>query len=180
MTIPDWHEEPISKKRDLKAFDCGKDGEPLNEFLQRFAYRNHKKGGAKTFLAIDDANGRVMGYYSLAPTSASYEQTPESAREGLPRHPVPGFRLARLATDKSLQCSGLGTQLLLAAGKRCIQVAADVGGVALFIDAKSERAAKWYEDRGAERLIGISEGFPVPMVIPLKTLEVALKEAGKL
>jgi GNAT superfamily N-acetyltransferase len=180
MTIPDWHEEPISKKRDLKAFDCGKDGEALNEFLRRFAYGNHKKGGAKTFLAIEDASGRVLGYYSLAPTSASYEQTPESARKGLPRHPVPGFRLARLATDKSLQGGGLGTQLLLAAGKRCIQVADEIGGVALFLDAKTERAAKWYGDRGAERLIGVSKDSPIPMVIPLKTLEAALKEAGQL
>ncbi len=178
MTVPDWHEEPIQKAHDRTAFDCNDND--LNEYLRKFARQNHESGGAKTFLAISDLDGRVLGYYTLAPTSANYEQTPDSARRGLPRHAVPGFRLGRLATDRYQHGTGLGTQLLLAAALRCIKVAGEVGGVALFIDAKTERAAKWYEDRGAERLTGIPEGFPIPVVIPLKTLESALRAAGKL
>lgn len=178
MTLPDWHEEPIGRHHDRKSFDCGDN--VLNTYLEKFARQNHESGGAKTFLAIDDADGRVLGYYSVAPTSASYEQMPASARQGLPRHPVPGFRLVRLAMDRRVQGLGFGTQLLLAAGKRCIQVAGEVGGVALFIDAKTERAANWYEGRGATRLVAVPEGLPIPMVIPLKTLEAALKAAGQL
>lgn len=178
MTFSDWHEEAISKGHDRDAFDCA--DAVLNEYLRKFARQNHESGGAKTFLAIDDADGRVIGYYSIAPTSAVYDQMPASAKKGLPRHPVPGFRLARLAIDKNQQGGGLGTQLLLAAGKRCLQVAAAAGGVALFIDAKTERAAQWYETRGAERLVGVPEGFPVPMVLPFKTLRAALEAAGKL
>ena len=52
MTV--WHEEPISKKHDREAFDCG--DEALNEFLRRYACNSHEMGGAKTFLAIDDAD----------------------------------------------------------------------------------------------------------------------------
>lgn len=176
--MPRWHEEAIGKDHDRRSFDCG--DEILDRYLERFARQNHESGGAKTFLAVEDVGGRVLGYYSVAPMSASYEHVPSSARKGLARHPVPGFRLARLAVDRSVQGSGFGTQLLLAAARRCIQAAGEVGGVALFIDAKTDRAAQWYEARGASRLIGVSEGYPLPLVIPLKTLEAALRAAGHL
>jgi len=46
---------------------------------------------------------------------------------------------------------------LLAAGARALSVAAEVGGVALAIDAKNERAAIWYERFGAIRLLDDSK-----------------------
>ncbi len=66
--------------------------------------------------------------------------------------------------------SGLGGELLLAAGKRALSVAAKVGGVALAIDAKNERAAAWYERFGAMRLL---DG-PLKLILPLKTIADAL------
>lgn len=178
MTVPAWHEEPINKTQKRDSFDCGDDA--LNTYLRNFARQNHERGGAKTFLALSDADARVLGYYSLAPAQVEYEQTPESLRKGLSRYPIPGFRLARLATDKSVQGSGLGTQLLLVAGHRCLQVADLTGGAALFIDAKHERAAAWYEARGAERMVVEAVGNPLALFISLKTIEAALRAAGKL
>ncbi|WP_244832505.1 GNAT family N-acetyltransferase [Caballeronia sp. TF1N1] len=178
MIVPAWHEEAIGKQHDRGGFDCGED--ELNLYLKKYARQNHENGGAKTFLAIEDEGDRIIGYYTLAPCSALYEQTPEAARKGLPRHPVPGFRLARLAIDKSVSGNGLGTQLILAAGRRCIKVAGEVGGVALFIDAKNESVADWYVARGAERLVGVPDGLPIPMVISLRTIAAALKAANQL
>lgn len=40
-----------------------------------------------------------------------------------------------------MQGRGLGGGMLLAAGKRCMAVAQEVGGVALLIDAKGDQAA---------------------------------------
>ncbi len=111
-----WHEEPINRKHDREAFDCGE--EALNEFLRRYARKSHELGGAKTFLAIDDADNNIIGFYSLSPASVDYARTPQIIRRGLARHDVPGFRLARLAVDRKLQGQGIGGQLLLAAGKR--------------------------------------------------------------
>ena len=150
MTVPAWHEEAISKGHDRHTFDCGDHN--LNEFLRRYARQSHNQGAAKTFLAIDDASGKViLGFYSLAPASLSYERAPEVVRRSLARHDVPAFRLARLATQLGLQGHGLGGQLLLAAGRRCLRAAAEVGGVvvSLLIDAKNERAAAWYAGFGA-------------------------------
>ena len=158
-----------------EAFDCGEPA--LNEFLRRYARKSHELGGAKTFLAIANADNKtVVGFYSLSPACIDYARTPETVRRGLARHDVPGFRLARLAVDHKAQGYGLGGQLLLAAGRRCLRAAAEVGGVALVIDAKNERVARWYASYGA---VPMAEA-PLTLMLPLATIEVALKKAGKL
>jgi GNAT superfamily N-acetyltransferase len=175
MFVPAWHEEPISKKHDRDAFDCGE--EVLNEFLRQYARKSHEVGGAKTFLAIDDAdNKNILGFYSLTPASVDYARTPGIIRRGLARHDVAGFRLARLAVDRKQQGQGIGGQLLLAAGRRCLMAAAEVGGVVLVIDAKNERVAGWYAGYGAVPLLDT----PLSLLLPLTTIDAALKKAGKM
>lgn len=175
MTVPSWHEEAISKAHDRTAFDCG--DADLNGFLQRYARQSHDSGGAKTFLAIDDADGRsILGFYSIAPGSIDYADTPALVRRGLARHEVPGFRLARLATDISVQGRGLGGQLLGAIGRRCIRVAEEVGGLVLIIDAKNERASEWYASYGAIPL----QDRPLTLLLPLAALERELRSVGQL
>lgn len=165
-----WHEEPISKKHDREEFDCG--DEALNEFLRRYARKSHERGGAKTFLAIHDSDGTILGFYSLSPASVEYSRTPEIAKRGLARHDVPGFRLARLAVDRRFQRHGLGGQLLLAAGRRCLLAAAEVGGVVLVIDAKNERVARRYASYGALPLLEA----PLTLLLPLATAALALRK----
>jgi GNAT superfamily N-acetyltransferase len=172
--VTTWHEEPINKKHDRETFDCGE--EALNEFLRRYARKSHERGGAKTFLAIEDAGTKsILGFYSLSPASVDYARAPEIIRHGLARHDVPGFRLARLAVDRRWQGKGIGGQLLLAAARRCLLAAAEVGGVVLVIDAKNERVAAWYASYGAVPLLDA----PLTLVLPLATIEVALTKAGK-
>lgn len=174
MSLPAWHEEPIAKSHDRKGFHCG--DVDLNTYLHKHARQNHEAGGSKTFCAISDSNSsRVLGFYSLAPISIGRGPLPDAVTKGLPQHDVGGYLLARLATSKDLQGLGLGGQLLLAAGKRCLRVAAEAGGVFLMIDAKSERAAAWYESYGAERL----KDIPLKLVLPLATIRQALEAAGK-
>jgi len=170
MSLPAWHEEPISKKQNREAFDCGEPA--LNEFLQRHARRSHDLGGAKTFLAISDADQKtILGFYSLSPASVEYARTPEVVKRGLARYDVRVFRLARLAVEKKMQGQGLGGKLLLAAGRRCLLAAAEVGGVALLIDAKNERVAGWYASYGALPLLDA----PLSLLLPLATIQAALK-----
>ena len=170
MSIPAWHEEPISKRHDREAFNCGE--APLNEYLKRHARKSHDLGGAKTFVAISDADNKtILGFYSLSPASVEYARTPGIVKRGLARYDVPGFRLARLGVDQKLQGQGLGGQLLLAAGRRCLLAAAEVGGVALLIDAKNESVAGWYTRYGAVPL----EDAPLTLMLPLATIEAALK-----
>lgn len=172
--LPRWHEVPIGKYHDRGAFDCG--DAALNQFLHRHARQSHEKGGAKTYLAVSEGNEKVLGYYSLSPASIAYDRAPELIKRGLARHEVPVFRLGRLAVDRSVQSQGLGGQLLLAAGRRCLRVAAQAGGVALLIDAKNEGIAKWYASYGAVPLLDA----PLSLLLPFKTIHTALTMAGKL
>lgn len=175
MSVPVWHEEPISKKHDRKSFDCGDPA--MNDFFERFAIQSHESGAAKTFLAIDSADKKsILGFYSLAPGALAYAGTPEMVRRGLARHDVPGFRLARLATGLRWQGQGVGGQLLAAAARRCLRAAAEAGGVVLIIDAKNDRAAQWYASYGAMPL----SNKPLTLVMSLATFAADLKAAGQL
>jgi predicted GNAT family N-acyltransferase len=174
MTIPAWHEEPIAKKHNRQDFDCGQP--ELNEFLQDYARQSHERGATKTFLAIDDVDGKtVYGYYSLSPASIEYARTPEVLRRGLGRYEIGAYRLGRLASHIDLHGQGLGGQLLLAAGRRCLRVAEEVGGTAMLIDAKNEQVATWYASYGALPLLDA----PLTLVLPLNLVATAIKATGK-
>ena len=174
MSLPDWREEAISKKHDRASFDCGDSA--LNDFLQRHARQSHEKGAAKTFLAVSKSDGKtILGFYSLCPASLEYARVPKVVSKGLAQHEVPVFRLGRLAVNRPNQGQGLGGQLILAAGRRCLLVASEVGGVAMLIDAKNERTAKWYSLFGAISLTDAS----LSLLLPLATIQTALKSAGK-
>jgi len=169
MMLPPAEESPLTKAHRRANFDCGEP--PLNDYLARFAMQAHQRGGAKTFVTCPTAEPtRILGYYTLAPASVAFARVPASVTKGLARHDVPMLRLARLAVDVSVQRLGLGQALLFAAGKRCVTVAQEVGGVALLIDAKSDRAAKWYESFGATRLADA----PLTLVLLLKTIAKAI------
>jgi GNAT superfamily N-acetyltransferase len=173
MTLLDWRERPISKTHDRASFDCGV--EELNVFLQRHARQNHEVGSAKTFVATPLGNDVcVWGFYSLSPAAIRYAHAPALVKKGLARHDVPVFRLGRLAVDRKVQGRGLGGQLLLAAGRRCLFAAAEVGGVALLIDAKNEPVSAWYQTYGALPLADM----PLTLLLPLATIQAALERQG--
>ena len=169
-----WREEPIGRHHDRKTFDCG--ARELDEYLNRYARQNHETGGAKTFVAVSPAAPtRVLGFYSISPGSVEFARVPAALTRKLGRYEVPVFRLGRLAVDRSMQGQGLGGDLLLAAGDRALAVAAEVGGVALAIDAKDARAATWYARFGALALLD----DPRKLVLPLSVIADAISAAGK-
>jgi GNAT superfamily N-acetyltransferase len=172
--VPDWREEAIGRHHDRKAFDCG--SPDLNDYLNRYARQNHESGGAKTFVAVPPAEPtRVLGFYSISPGSVEFARVPATPTRKLGRYEVPVFRLGRLAIDRSVQGLGVGSELLLTAGKRALAVSAEVGGVALAIDAKDGNAARWYERFGALRLLD----DPLKLVLPLGVIADAIAIAGK-
>jgi len=141
-------ESPLAKHHDRAAFDCG--DLDLNTYLQRYARKNHDKGGAKCFIASAvGAPARILGFYTLSPASIDIDRAPAVSKAGLGRYEIPVFRLGRLAVDQKVQAKGLGGALLLLAAERAMMVAQEAGGVGLLIDAKNNRAAQWYESYGA-------------------------------
>ncbi len=169
-----WREEPIGRHHDRKGFDCG--SPDLNEYLERYARQNHETGGAKTFVAVlPDEPTRILGFYSISPGAIEFARVPSKLTKKLGRYDVPVFRLSRLAIDLSRQGQGLGGELLIAAGERALAVAAEVGGIALVIDAKDDQAARWYERFGALSLLD----DPLTLVLPLGAIAEAIKLSAK-
>ena len=151
----------------------------LVEYLRRFALRHAEKDLlSRTYLAIDEVEGaeRIAGYFSLATVSverASVEEIPALSK--LPRFPIPGVLLARLAVDERVQGQGLGRYLFEEALGLALELATS-GPVAfrLFVtDAINEDAVRFYERFGLARL---SNALPARMVLDIKPL---LGEAGR-
>ena len=141
----------------------------------RYARQNHELGGAKSFVAVTAAEPtRILGYYSISPGAIEFARVPSAVTRKLGRYDVPAFRLGRLVVERSLQGQGLGGELLLAAGQRALLVAAEVGGIALAIDAKDQAAARWYLRFGALPLLD----DPLKLVLSLAAVAEALTAAG--
>jgi len=147
----------------------------LVEYLKRYALRHAKKDLlARTFLAIDESESgneaRIAGYFSLATVSverASVESQSDLNR--LPRFPIPGVLLARLAVDSRVQGQDLGRFLFEEALGLTLQLA-KAGPVAfrlLVTDAIDADAARFYERRGLARL---SDEYPCRMVLDLRPI----------
>ena len=168
----EWREEAIARHHDRSGFDCG--SAEINDYLCKYARQNHETGGAKSFVAVfPDEPGRVLGFYSISPGAVEFARVPARLTKKLGRYEVPVFRLGRLGVSRSLQGQGLGAELLLAAGVRALSVASQIGGVALAIDARDERAAGWYERFGAARLLD----DPLKLVLPLTLIAEAIAAA---
>jgi GNAT superfamily N-acetyltransferase len=136
--------EPIDRRHDLSQFSCGKPS--LDNWLRARALANHQKGFTAVVVVHD--NGRVVGYYGLAPTAVVPAALPRRLRTGQPPDPVPCLLLGQLATDRQWAGQGIGTGLLKHALERSIEAARLIGGRALVVNAVDEDAAQFWRRRG--------------------------------
>ena len=83
---------------------------------------------------------------------------------------MPVYRLGRLTVDLTVQGRGLGGRLLWRALERCLAVVQKAGGIALLIDATSDRAAAWYESHGAVRLLDAARSLVLPFTMAVRVL----------
>jgi GNAT superfamily N-acetyltransferase len=136
--------EALTAAHDVSEFSCGKP--TLDHWLKTRALSNQEKGFTAVMVVHDD--GRVVGYYGLAPTAVVPSVLPRSVRTGQPPDPVPCLLLGQLATDAAWAGRGIGTGLLKHALQRCVEAAALVGGRALMVNAVDAEAAQFWQRRG--------------------------------
>lgn len=136
--------EPLTAAHDVSTFSCGKPS--LDRWLQTRALSNQQKGFTVVMVVHED--GRVIGYYGIAPTSIIPAQLPRSIRTGQPPDPVPCLLLGQLAAEESWAGKGIGTGLLKHALQRCVTAARLIGGRALIVNAVDEEAAAFWHRRG--------------------------------
>lgn len=135
------------------GFRCGEAA--LDEYLQRYAKQDIKRGVARVFVATPADQGSVVaGFYTLSAASIASEQLPETLRKKLPRYPVPAALLGRLAVSETAQGQGLGSILLADACKRVAAASQTLAVAAIIVDAKSPAAAAFYQHFGFIELPG--------------------------
>jgi GNAT superfamily N-acetyltransferase len=140
--------ELIAAHYTIDGFDCGI--ESLNGWLEKHALQAAASGSARTFVAEDAEQGRVVGYHGLAAASITREAAMPRAAKGLPRHPIPAALLARLAVDVSVQGRGIGAWLLRDAMLRALNASESMGVRVLIVHAIEDGARRFYERHGFE------------------------------
>ena len=175
MSLPDWHEEPISKSHDRKSFDCGEAS--MNEFFQRFARQSHESGAAKTFLTVESVHSMsILGFYSLSAFTLAIEDVPEVVARKLPRYDViPAALIGRLARDERARGRGVGELLLADAVRRILSAGRSLAVFAIIVDAKDERALAFYESFGFQPF----PARPRRLFLPTSTAAQAFTHASK-
>jgi GNAT superfamily N-acetyltransferase len=167
------HIEPLGRSHRSLLTDFQNPHTALVDYLTRYALRHAEKDLlARTYLAIDSRAGarRLAGCFSLTTVSVERDSVlPVPELNRLPRFPIPGIVLARLAVDTRIQRQGLGRYLFEEALGLTLQLAR-TGPVAfrlLVTDALDAEAARFYEHLG---LASLGEEFPCRMVLDLRPL----------
>lgn len=143
----------------------------LDRFFVRYAGQNqfrHHIG--TTYVAVDDA-GVIAGYVTVVASEVAPDALHASKRKRLPKYPVPGLRLARLAVDERAKGQGIGRLLLRAMFALAAKMAEDLGCIGMVVDAKPDAVA-FYEKLGFVRLELVAGELgdrpqPLPMFLEL-------------
>jgi GNAT superfamily N-acetyltransferase len=136
--------EPLAAHHDVAAFSCGRAA--LDLWLKMRALANQEKGF--TVVIVVHEEGRVVGYYGLAPTAAVPSTVPRAIKGGQAPNPIPCLLLGQLATDAAWAGRGIGTGLLRHALARSVAGARLIGGRALIVNALDTDAAAFWKRRG--------------------------------
>lgn len=153
--------EPLGKHHDRASFFCGIPD--LDRYLQRQAGQDIRRRVARVFVCTAQGAGTVLGFYTLSAISIDLGSLLETLSRKLPRHPIPGALIGRLAVDRSAKGQGLGRMLLADAVKRTVGASEHVAIHAMIVDAKTDAAKQFYEAFGFLSL----RDHPMRLFLPL-------------
>jgi GNAT superfamily N-acetyltransferase len=139
--------ERLTAKHDLSAFENGK--HPLLDVWLRDRALASEGLSARTYVVCDaDAPARVVGYYAISTAMEQRIALPSAKlRRGMPEQ-IPLLLIGRLAIDRSFQRTGLGTELLADALRRCLAAAEIAGARGVVAHAIDDDAARFYQRHG--------------------------------
>jgi GNAT superfamily N-acetyltransferase len=156
------------RRHSAEAFTCGR--ESLDRWLRAYAAQNQRRDAARTFVTAD-AEGHILGYYTLVAGHIEHQHATASVQRGMSRHfPIPVAVIARLAVDETQQGRGLGRSLLLDALRRILRASNELAVRAVIVDALDDDAAAFYQHFGFE----LSELEPRLLMVQVAAIRNAL------
>jgi GNAT superfamily N-acetyltransferase len=160
--------QALSDEHNLSSFDCGIAG--LDGWLKTQAHRATHSDTARVYVwTAAESPCVVVAYYAITPTQVRRDGLSRSMTGGV--SVIPGYLLARLALDRSLQGQGLGAQLLRDALEVILTAAEAAAGRLVVVDAIDENAASFYRRHDFQPV----EGNPHRLVMKLSTARLALE-----
>ena len=161
---PKFEVEPLDASRhDRAAFAC--EEEPLTKYIKERARHEVAKKVAAVYILTHDGK-TIAGYYTLSQYSIDAAEIPEELSKKLrfPKYKMlPATLLGRLARDSKFKGQGLGELLLMSALKLALDHSQNIASSAVVVDAKNEKAARFYESFGFLSLPGHAGRLFLPM-----------------
>lgn len=134
--------EALGKQHDRTRFTCGQ--ADLDAWFRQRAGQDERRNVARVFIAVDDDLG-VVAFYSLSAFTLVLDDLPGEVARKMPRHDaIPAALIGRLARDERVRGRGIGDLLLADAVMRILGVGRTLAVFAIVVDAKDERAARFY------------------------------------
>ena len=136
-----------------EGFSCGEPS--LDRFLERYAWQNQRRHHLGiTYVTVDDATRRVLGYFTLAAASLRSDESQVRVPGGYAE--IPAIRVSRLAVDRRVQGIGLGSELVRAALTIARAESERVGCAGVIVDALS--GAEGFYARFGFQPLGVRAG----------------------
>ena len=162
---PQYVVELLNTTHDRTSFTCGIP--ILDTYLKQRATQEMKRDVARVFVLVQRHSTTILGYYTLSATAIAPSGLPPDLVKRLPRYPtLPALLIGRLAVDQRYHGHGIGQRLLMSALHRSISVRAELGCIAVVVDAKDDAARTFYEHHDFRRFID----DPYRLYLPMATV----------
>ena len=156
--------EPLSPAHEVSSFSNGRHAS-LDEWLRERALASEGLSARTYVVCAEDSPQRVIGYYAISAAMIHRVALPNAKlRRGMPEE-VPTLLIGRLAIDRPFQGSGLGSELLSDAIRRCLAVA-DIAGARVIVAHAIDDVAVGFYQRRSFVLSPFGERV---MLLPLET-----------
>ena len=159
-----WTIQPLDASAEIAGFDCGE--KSLNQFLQKHALNNDRAGLGRTFVAVEQGQTRVVGYFTISTGSVKFDSVPGHLEKRVPKYPIPTVHIGRLAVDVQFQKRELGETLLVDALRRAATASESVGVYAVDVFALHEKAKAFYRKYGFVEMLDA----PLHLFLPSETV----------
>jgi hypothetical protein len=126
--------EPLSDAHDRAAFSRG--NQALDEYFRGEPIRQDVSRKVTNALVLTPDGEFVAGFYTLSPISILSVDLPASLQTNLPRRPIGGTLIGRMARDLSQRGKGVGEMLLMDALHKAWQASKLVSSWAVVVDGK--------------------------------------------
>ena len=164
--------ERLGAHHDAAGFDSGET--MLDTFLRKHALNNDRAGLGRTFVAIENGQSQVLGYFTVSTGSVTFDTIPDHSRKRLPRYPIPTVHIGRLAVDLKCQGVGLGEALLVDSLCKAATASKSVGVYAVDVMALHEKAKRFYLKYGFIEMLD----QPLHLFLPIATARLVAKIAA--